>query len=103
MKKAFVWLNDHGVRYDFHDYKSNGINAARLEGWSNKVGWEILLNTRGTTWRKLSPARQANVDKAKAITLMKENPSLIKRPVLDTGKALLVGFDPAQYAATLDC
>lgn len=101
MKKAFAWLSDHRVRYDFHDYKSAGIDAARLEVWSKKVGWEVLLNTRGTTWRKLSPAQQANVDQAKAIVLMKENPSLIKRPVLETGKVLLVGFDPAQYAAEL--
>lgn len=101
MKKAFAWLDDHGVRYDFHDYKTLGINAAQLKAWSKQVGWEVLLNTRGTTWRKLSPAQQANVDEAKAIELMSENPSLIKRPVLETGKELLVGFTTERYAKAL--
>ena len=97
MKKAFAWLDDHGVRYDFHDYKKAGIDAARLKAWSKQVGWDTLLNTRGTTWRKLSPAQQANLDKAKALKLMSENPSLIKRPVLENGKDLLVGFAPERY------
>ena len=101
MKKAFNWLDDHGVRYDFHDYKASGIDAARLAAWSKAVGWEVLLNTRGTTWRKLPPAQQANVDEAKAIRLMVENPSLIKRPVVENGKAVLVGFAPERYAAAL--
>jgi len=99
MKKAFAWLDGHGVRYGFHDYKSAGIDAARLKAWSKQVGWEVLLNTRGTTWRKLPAGAQADVDEAKAIRLMTENPSLIKRPVLENGKALLVGFDAARYAA----
>lgn len=102
MKKAFAWLDDHGVRYEFHDYKKSGIDTARLKAWSKQVGWEVLLNTRGTTWRKLTPAQQANLDEAKALRLMSENPSLIKRPVLETGKELLVGFDAGRYAETLD-
>ena len=97
MKKAFAWLDDHGVDYDFHDYKSAGIDATRLKAWSKQVGWETLLNTRGTTWRKLSPSQQAHLDEAKALKLMSENPSLIKRPVLDHGGALLVGFMPERY------
>ena len=97
MKKAFAWLDDHGVRYDFHDYKSAGIDAAKLEAWSKQVGWQTLLNTRGTTWRKLSPSQQANIDETKALRLMSENPSLIKRPVLETGSALMVGFVPERY------
>lgn len=101
MKKAFAWLDGHGVAYEFHDYKTAGIDAARLRAWSKRVGWEVLLNTRGTTWRKLSPAQQANVDEAKAIRLMGEHPSLIKRPVLDAGKELLVGFAPERYAKVL--
>jgi arsenate reductase len=97
MKKAFAWLDDHRVRYDFHDYKAAGIDLARLKAWSKQVGWEVLLNTRGTTWRKLSPAQQANLDENKALKLMIENPSLIKRPVLESGNELLVGFSPERY------
>lgn len=101
MKKAFAWLDDHGVRYDFHDYKKSGVDIARLEAWSKRVGWEALLNTRGTTWRKLTPAQQADLDEAKALKLMSANTSLIKRPVLEAGKNLLVGFDPARYREAL--
>jgi arsenate reductase len=97
MKKAFAWLDAHGVRYDFHDYKAAGIDVARLKAWSDQVGWEVLLNTRGTTWRKLSPTQQVNLDENKALKLMSENPSLIKRPVLENEKALLVGFVPERY------
>lgn len=98
MKKAFAWLDDHGVRYDFHDYKTAGIDVAKLKAWSKQVGWETLLNTRGTTWRKLSPAQQSNLDEAKALRLMVEQPSLIKRPVLENGSALVVGFMPERYS-----
>ena len=101
MKKAFAWLAAHEVAYEFHDYKSTGVTPAKLKAWSGKVGWEILLNTRGTTWRRLSPAQQANVDEAKAIRLMSENPSLIKRPVIESGPAVLVGFDTERYKSTL--
>jgi arsenate reductase len=98
MKKAFAWLDDHGVRYGFHDYKAAGIDLARLKDWSKQVGWETLLNTRGTTWRKLSPAEQANLDEKKALRLMSENPSLIKRPVLENSSELVVGFIPERYS-----
>jgi arsenate reductase len=101
MKKAFTWLDAHGKRYDFHDYKISGIDIDRLQAWSNHAGWEALLNTRGTTWRKLSPTQQANLDEAKAIRLMIEHPSLIKRPVLENGDKLLVGFVPERYAEFL--
>ena len=97
MKKAFVWLDNHGVRYEFHDYKTAGIDIARLKDWSKQVGWEVLLNSHGTTWRKLSPTQQAHLDEAKALKLMSEHPSLIKRPVLENGKALLVGFVAERY------
>ena len=99
MKKAFAWLDSHGVRYEFHDYKASGIDLEHLNAWSHQVGWETLFNTRGTTWRKLPPSQQANLDEAKAIRLMIENPSLIKRPVLDTGSTLLVGFEPGRYSS----
>jgi arsenate reductase len=97
MKKAFSWLDTHGVSYEFHDYKTAGIDAARLKAWVSQVGWEVLLNTRGTTWRKLSPTQQSHVDEAKALKLMSEHPTLIKRPVLEKEKTLLVGFVPERY------
>ena len=97
MKKAYAWLDAHGVHYEFHDYKAAGIDVARLTAWSKQVGWEVLLNTRGTTWRKLSPTQQAHLDENKALKLMSENPSLIKRPVLENGNVLLVGFVAERY------
>ena len=97
MKKAFAWLDSHGVSYEFHDYKAAGIDVAHLTAWSKQVGWEALLNTRGTTWRKLSPTQQAHLDEHKAVKLMSEHPSLIKRPVLEYGNALLVGFAAERY------
>ncbi|MDI4658593.1 ArsC family reductase [Xanthobacter autotrophicus] len=99
MKKARGWLEDHGVAYAFHDYKSAGIERKTLEGWVKTVGWEKLLNRAGTTFRKLPDADKEGIDEASAIDLMLEKPSMIKRPVLDTGRDLLVGFKPDDYAA----
>ena len=100
MKKAFAWLDHQGVAYSFHDYKKSGIDAARLHAWSEAVGWKTLVNTRGTTWRKLPPERQAIDTAAAAVQLMQEFPSLIRRPVLETTSGqVLVGFDPALYAS----
>lgn len=97
MKKAFAWLGEQGVAYEFIDYKKAGVAEAHLPDWIARAGWEKLLNTRGLTWRKLSEDERADVDEAKALRLMTQYPSMIKRPVLDTGNTLLVGFDPAQY------
>jgi len=99
MKKARDWLEGHGVAYDFHDYKAKGIDRATLQAWSAKVGWEVLLNRAGTTFRKLPDAEKADLDEAKAIALMLAQPSMIKRPVLDVNGALTVGFKPEAYAA----
>jgi arsenate reductase len=101
MKKAFAWLGAHGIRYDFHDYKTAGIDIGHLKIWADQVGWEALLNTRGTTWRKLSPTQQTHLDESKALKLMSEHPSLIKRPVLEDGDKLLIGFAPERYAQAL--
>jgi Spx/MgsR family transcriptional regulator len=102
MKKARAWLTDHGVAYEFHDYKALGIDSPRLEAWSKKVGWETLLNRAGTTFRKLPDADKQGLDERKAIALMLAQPSLIKRPVLDIGRGkLLVGFKPEAYAEAL--
>ena len=98
MKKARAWLDKSGVGYAFHDYKASGIERARLEQWSNKVGWETLLNTSGTTFRKLPEKDKAGLTEKKALALMGEQPSIIKRPVLDLGGGkLLVGFKPEIY------
>lgn len=99
MKKARAWLDANGVAYQFHDYKASGIAPEKLAQWAGKVGWEVLLNRAGTTFRALPEADKAGIDQAKAIALMVAQPSMIKRPVLERGDALLVGFKPDQYAA----
>ena len=98
MKKAWTWLDQHGVAYCFHDYKKQGIDRPRLERWVRQVGWERLLNRAGTTFRKLPEADRADLTEARAIGLMLAQPSMIKRPVLEAGGELLVGFKPEDYA-----
>ena len=97
MKKARTWLDQHGVGYTFHDYKTQGIGRDALAAWARSVGWETLLNRAGTTFRKLPEVDRAGLDEAKAIGLMMAQPSMIKRPVLDVGGKLLVGFKPEVY------
>jgi arsenate reductase (glutaredoxin) len=99
MKKARAWLDTHRVAYQFHDYKSEGIDRKRLEGWAKRVGWETLLNRAGTTFRKLSEKDKQGLTAAKAIMLMLDQPSMIKRPVLERGSKLVVGFKPDVYEA----
>lgn len=101
MKKARVWLDTHGLAYDFHDYKKLGITADKLNAWADVVGWEVLLNKAGTTFRKLPDADKLGIDRDKAIALMVEQPSLIKRPVLEYPGGVLVGFKPELYAEAL--
>ena len=98
MKKARAWLDGRGVAYAFHDYKASGIERTRLQGWAKAVGWETLLNRAGTTFRKLPEADKEALNESKAIALMLAQPSMIKRPVLDLGDRLLVGFKPDDYA-----
>jgi Spx/MgsR family transcriptional regulator len=98
MKKARAWLDKKGVAYAFHDYKAAGIDRGRLEGWTAKAGWETLLNRAGTTFRKLPDKDKDGLTEKKAIALMLDQPSMIKRPVLVIGGKLLVGFKPEQYA-----
>ena len=99
MKKARTWLESQRVDYEFHDYKKSGVERARLERWISAVGWEVLLNRAGTTFKKLPDGAKANLTEAKAVKLMLEQPSMIKRPVLERGKTLLVGFSPEKYSA----
>jgi arsenate reductase len=97
-EKARTWLDSHDVAYAFHDYKAVGISRELLESWARAVGWEALLNRAGTTFRKLPDADRDGLTEKKAIALMLAQPSMIKRPVLDHGGALLVGFKPEAYA-----
>lgn len=101
MKKARAWLSEHGIEYTFHDYKRAGIDESTLRAWADRLGWQALVNTRGTTWRKLPAEVRDTVDEEAAIALMRETPSLIRRPVIDTGEALHVGFRPDDYARLL--
>jgi len=97
MKKARAWLDQRGIVYAFHDYKNAGIERGALETWTRDVGWEILLNRAGTTFRALPQQDKDGLTQAKAIALMMAQPSMIKRPVLDIGGRLLVGFKPERY------
>ena len=101
MKKARAWLDGHGVKYVFHDYKSDGIAKDKLKAWSDELGWETLLNRAGTTFKKLPDSDKEGLNERKALALMLAQPSMIKRPVLDLGGKLLVGFKPEQYMAAL--
>jgi arsenate reductase len=101
MKKARAWLDGHGVAYAFHDYKARGIERERLAAWAREVGWETLLNRAGTTFRRLPEKEKDGLGENKAITLMLAQPAMIKRPVLDVGGKLLVGFKPQAYAKAL--
>jgi arsenate reductase (glutaredoxin) len=102
MKKARAWLDQHGIAYGFHDYKTEGIERARLEQWCRDIGWETLLNRAGTTFRKLPDADRADLTEKKAVALMLAQPSMIKRPVLVLGRGkILVGFKPEVYEAAL--
>ncbi|MBX3500368.1 MAG: arsenate reductase [Alphaproteobacteria bacterium] len=101
MKKARAWLDGRGVAYAFHDYKASGIERARLQGWAQQVGWERLLNRAGTTFRKLPDREREGLDEGRAIALMLAQPAMIKRPVLEIGDRLLVGFKPDEYARSV--
>jgi Spx/MgsR family transcriptional regulator len=102
MKKARAWLDKRGVDYAFHDYKTAGLDKAKLQSWAKRAGWESLLNKAGTTFRKLPEHEKNGLTEAKAIKLMLAQPSMIKRPVLELGGGkLLVGFRPEEYEAAI--
>jgi len=98
MKKAFAWFEGKGIEYVFHDYKKLGVPGDRLKAWIRHAGWEKVLNTRGKTFRDLPASRQHGLNDAKAAVLMAEFPSAIKRPVVEGGKQLVIGFDADEYA-----
>jgi arsenate reductase (glutaredoxin) len=101
VKKARAWLEDYNMPYEFHDYKAVGVDRARLERWCAQAGWETLLNRAGTTFRKLPEDAKTGIDERKAVELMLAQPSMIKRPVLERGSRLLVGFKPEIYDSEL--
>jgi arsenate reductase (glutaredoxin) len=101
MKKAMAWLDEMGIAYDFHDYKKAGLPEDRLDAWLDRLGWETVINRRGTTWRKLPETERNTMDRASARAAALANPSLVKRPVLVSDEILLIGFDPDQWREAL--
>ncbi|MEQ1620263.1 MAG: ArsC family reductase [Methylococcales bacterium] len=97
VKKARKWLDDNGIAYRFHDYRSDGLSPELLEHFADQLGWNTLLNRSSTSWRQLNAEQQADLDAEKALELMLTTPTLIKRPILDTGKQLLIGFKEGCY------
>ena len=98
MKKAIRWLDEHQVEYKFHDYRRDGLDSAQLEAWEKEIGWETLLNRRGMLWRKLPSASRDSMNRQTALQLMRDNPAIIKRPLLDLGDRRVLGFKPEEYA-----
>jgi arsenate reductase len=101
IKKARAWMDAHAVEYQFHDYKTSGIDRGRLERWCGEHGWEAVCNRAGATFRNLSGRDKSALDERTAIALMLEQPSMIKRPIVEAGEQVLVGFSPAAYQRAL--
>ena len=101
VKKARKWLDEHGLDYEFHDFKKDGLSSEKLSQWEQAVGWETLLNKRGTTWRKLPDEVRDTISAQSAHAIMLENPSIIKRPVVENGNEVRVGFNADEWAAWL--
>lgn len=98
IRKVRAWLEAEGIAYRFHDYRKDGVDRAMIDAWARELGFEALLNRRGTTWRGLPAADTAAIDAGKAVALMAAHPALIKRPLLDLGTERLVGFTPEVQA-----
>ena len=101
MKKAMKWLDDNGVSYHFHDYKKEGVPERRLRQWLEALGWETVINKRGTTWRKLDDAVKESMNTEKAVTVAMDNPSIIKRPILQNDDFITAGFNADEWEKTL--
>ena len=98
MKKARSWLDSNSVEYVFHDYRKDGLDRRMLNGWLKTLTWEELLNKRGTTWRKLPDSTKESMNKSAAVSLMLEQPAIIKRPLLERDGELMLGFNEENYA-----
>jgi arsenate reductase (glutaredoxin) len=101
IKKARHWMSQHNIDYKFHDYKKLGTDEDQLKSWIAEFGWEKIINKRGTSWRKLDDSIRNNMDDARALGVMQENPSIIKRPLLETGQSIILGFNEAEYIKVL--
>jgi len=101
VKKARLWLDQNGIAYQFHDFRADGLKLAQLNDFATRVDWNTLLNRSSTSWRQLSAAQQSDLTLEKAIALMLNTPTLIKRPILDTGDKLIVGYKPDHYQTEL--
>jgi arsenate reductase (glutaredoxin) len=101
IKKARLWLDQNGIAYQFHDYRTDGLTPELLKNFATQLDWDTMLNRSSTSWRQLSPEQQADLTQEKALQLMLSTPTLIKRPILDTGKKLVIGFKSELYAAEL--
>jgi arsenate reductase (glutaredoxin) len=101
VKKARTWLDDNGIAYRFHDFRVDGLSPGQIHRFAADLGWEAMLNRSSTSWRQLSPAQQDSLTETKALQLMLDIPTLIKRPILDTGSELLIGFKPDIYRTKL--
>lgn len=101
VKKARLWLDQNDIAYQFHDYRTDGLTPELLKSFAEQLGWNTMLNRSSTSWRQLSPEQQADLTQEKALQLMLNTPTLIKRPILDTGKKLVIGFKSEHYAAEL--
>jgi len=97
VKKARRWLEDHGVGYQFHDFRQDGLDKKQLSGWIEQLGWEVIINKRSTTWRNLSDKDKELITNSQAVKLLLANPTLIKRPVVQSNKLLLVGFNETEF------
>jgi Spx/MgsR family transcriptional regulator len=101
VKKAKTWLDQNGIAYIFHDYRVDGLSVEQLHKFATALGWNAMLNRSSTSWRQLSAQQQSDMDETKALQLMQANPTLIKRPILETGSELLIGFKPDLYHSKL--
>ena len=101
VKKARRWLEDHGIEYQFHDFRQDGLDKKQLTNWVETLGWEAIVNKRSTTWRNLSDKDKALSTNPQAITLLLANPTLIKRPIVQKNKMLLVGFKEEDFKKRL--
>ena len=102
VKKARRWLEQQGIEYTFHDFREDGLDPDSVRGWIDELGWETLVNRRSTSWKQLDPARRESMDADSALEAILEQPTLIKRPLLDVGHERLTGFSPAQYQALFE-